>query len=93
MRLLVLADGSKRIVEEALAAGVAPRAGSRQTAAAEAVRRCAGALARAAGPFETLVAELRGSLGEARPARVTAAQARALETFARCAAAARPPGP
>ena len=88
MRLLVLADGSRRAVDGAIAAAAAPGATPADKAAGEEVARCARVLTAAAGPFDALVVELRASLSSGRQARIYGRQAAALEAFAVCAARA-----
>jgi hypothetical protein len=87
-RLLVLADLASRFVDGAVALGERPGASAADKAAAVAVLGCADVLTRAAGPFDALVSELRASLSSGSPARISAAQAAALDAFVACAAAA-----
>jgi hypothetical protein len=91
-RLLGMADTAKGILEGALARAAAEGATDADRAAAAEVTKCIDALVRDAGPLAKITEELRSAASAKRPARITASQARAIETFASCASAAAAAG-
>jgi hypothetical protein len=84
-RLLALAERSLAVVETALKRAGAPDATVAEDAAGRAVQGCMDALAAAVGPVNRAVDNLRAAAKGGAPARLTAAQAAAMETFAKCA--------
>jgi hypothetical protein len=84
-RLLDLAERADRIVERALSRADDRDATAGDRRAADEVRSCIADLTSAAGRFGRLLAELRSAVASGRPADLSLAEVRALETFAECA--------
>lgn len=88
LRLLGLAESSRGAVDEALARAAIAGASDSDKAAGQAAKACLDDLIKAAGPFQAVLAELNNAVKVGRGAKVTAAQAAAIQTFADCAQAA-----
>jgi len=86
-RLMALAETSRGIVDAALAWAVLTGASDADKAAGDAARACLDALTKSAGPFQAVLYELHDAVRIGRGAKVTAAQAAAIQTFADCAQA------